>query len=142
MWDNVPDTDINIAVDKLWTGDNISINNFAGAAKIINKKGVNEIRMVGNFKADKSHNKKNKYLKLEYVPRSNNEHYLSIDSNDAGATLRFLHLYDYMRGGNLKIEAKRGSDKKIIGHAKARNFNLVKTNIFAKLLTLTSFPDY
>lgn len=139
MWDNVPDTDISIAVDKLWTEDNISINNFAGSAKIINKKGINEIRMVGNFKPDKSHNKENKYLKLDYVPRSNNEHFLSIDSNDAGATLRFLHLYNYMQGGSLRIEAKRDADKKIIGHAKARNFNLVKTNIFAKLLTLTSF---
>ncbi len=139
IWSKTPNTDINIAVDKLWTGEDIFINNFAGSAKIINKKGIEEIHVVGNFKPSNKNSQKESYLKLDYSPRSNNEYFFRIDSNDAGATLKFLHFYKYMRGGSLTVEAKRGADKKIIGHAKARNFNLVKTNILAKLLSLTSF---
>lgn len=138
-WDNVPNTDINIAVDKLWTNDKVSIRNVAGTAKVVNKVGINEIHLVGNFKPDKKNPNKKSYLKLDYIPRPDKEYLLSVDSNDAGSTLRFLRLYDYARGGSLSINAKRGADKKFVGHAKARNFNMVKTNVFAKLLTLASF---
>lgn len=138
MWEDSPNTDINIAVDKLWTNDSVSIRNFAGNAKIRNKIGVSELHLVGNFKSPKNNPKHKPYLKLDYVPRANNEYLLSIDSNDAGSTLRFLRIYDYVRGGSLSINGKRGADKKFVGHAKARDFNLVKTNVFAKLLTLAS----
>ncbi len=138
-WDSTPDTEINIAVDRLWTNDNISIRNFAGSAKILNKIGIKDIHLVGNFKSPKNDSKYRPYLKLDYNPRPNNEYLLSIDSNDAGSTLRFLRIYDYVRGGNLSINAKRDSNKKFVGHAKARDFNLIKTNVFAKLLTLASF---
>ncbi len=138
MWENSPNADINIAVDKLWTNDNISIRNFAGSAKIRTKIGVNELHLVGNFKSPKNNPKHRPYLKLDYIPRANNEYLLSIDSNDAGSTLRFLRIYDYVRGGRLSINAKRNADKKFVGHAKARDFNLMKTNVFAKLLTLAS----
>ena len=53
--------------------------------------------------------------------------------------LKFLRVYDYFKGGTLNIDAKRGADKVIIGHAKARNINLTKTGVFVKLLTLASF---
>ena len=139
IWENTPNTDISIAVDKLWTNDKVSIRNVAGNAKILNNIGVHEMHLVGNFKPNKNNPKYKPYLKLDYIPRPNNEYLLSIDSNNAGSTLRFLRLYDYMRGGTLSINAKRGADKKFVGHAKARDFNLVKTNIFAKLLTLASF---
>ena len=138
IWENTPNTDISIAVDRLWTNPDISIRNFAGSASIKNKIGIDNMHLVGNFKSS-TNSKQKSYLKLDYIPRKNNEHLLSIDSNDAGSTLKFLRLYDYVRGGTLSINAKRGADKKIVGHAKARDFNLVKTNIFAKLLTLASF---
>jgi hypothetical protein len=138
-WDNIPDTDISIAVDRLWTNPDISIRNFAGSAKIINKVGIHEMHVVGNFKPKKSNSKQKPFLKLDYTPRPNNEYLLAIDSNDAGSTMRFLRLYDYVRGGTLSINAKRGSDKKFVGYAKARDFNLIETNLFAKLLTLASF---
>lgn len=138
LWAATPNTDINIAVDKLWTNSDVVIRNFAGTAKILNKVGIHEMHLVGNFKSSKSKSKQNSYLKLDYIPRPNKEYLLSIDSNDAGSTLKFLRLYDYVRGGRLSINAKRGADKKFVGHAKARDFNLVKTNVFAKLLTLAS----
>ena len=139
IWENTPDTDINIAVDKLWTNDAVSIRNFAGNAKILNKIGVQEMHLVGSFKPHKNTPNDTPYLKLDYTPRPNNEYLLSVDSNDAGSTLKFLRLYDYMRGGTLSINAKKGADKKFVGHAKARDFNVVKTNVLAKLLTLASF---
>ena len=142
MWDTTPDTDINIAVDKLWTNDKVSIRNFAGSAQILNKIGINEMHLVGNFKSNKNNPNHKPYLKLDYTPRPNKEYLLSIDSNDAGSTLRFLRLYDYVRGGYLSINGKRGADKKFIGHAKARDFNVIKTNVFAKLLTLASFTGF
>lgn len=140
-WDNIPDTDVNIAVDKLWTASDIYTSNFAGRAKVINKVGIDEMHLVGNFKQQPSSKKANSrpYLKLDYIPRGKQEYLLSVDSNDAGSALKFLRIYDYLKGGNLSIEAKRGADKVMIGHAKARNFNLTKTGVLVKLLTLASF---
>lgn len=140
MWDNIPDTDVSIAVDKLWTATNIYTSSFAGRAKILNKTGVEEMHLVGSFKPQTVSKKSAlPHFKLDYVPRSNKEYLLSIDSNDAGSTLKFLRIYDYLKGGNLTIEAKQGSNKAMIGHAKARNFNLTKTGVLVKLLTLASF---
>ncbi|MBE6467133.1 MAG: DUF3971 domain-containing protein [Alphaproteobacteria bacterium] len=139
IWENTPNTNINIAVDKLWTNDKVSIRNFAGSAKILNKIGVDEMHLVGDFKPNKKTPDKKLYLKLDYTPRPNGEYLLNVESNDAGKTLRFLRVYDYVRGGNLSINGKRRADKKFIGHAKVRDFNVVKTNVFAKLLTLASF---
>ncbi len=140
-WDNVPDSEINIAVDKLWTSPEIYTSSFAGTARIINKIGVDEMHLVGNFKptSGKSSAKERPYLKLDYVPRVGKEYLLQVDSNDAGSALKFLRVYDYFKGGTLSVEAKRGADKTMIGHAKARNFKLIKTGVFTKLLTLASF---
>ena len=65
--------------------------------------------------------------------------YLTIDSNAAGNTLRFLHIYDDIHGGNLKIEARRDADKMFIGHAKIRDYSLHNTPVLVKLLTVASF---
>lgn len=139
MWEDIPNTDISIAVDQLWTDADVSVSNFAGSAKIINKIGIDDMHLVGNFKSANRQAKIPLYLKLDYNKRPNDEYLLTIDSNDAGSALKFLHLYDYINGGRLNISAKRGADKKFVGHIKARDFNVVKTNVFAKLLTLASF---
>lgn len=139
-WDNIPDAEINIAVDRLWTANDIYTSSFAGTARILNKIGVDEMHLVGNFKSDSSKKSKERpYLKLDYTPRADKEYLLQIDSNDAGSALKFLRVYDYFKGGTLTIEAKRSADKVMIGHAKARNFNLTKTGVLVKLLTLASF---
>ena len=80
--EDVTDTDIFIAVNNLWTNPHVPVTNFAGSAKLLNGIGVNEIHMVGNY-----NNNKKSVLKFDYVPRPNKEFLLSVDSNDAGATL-------------------------------------------------------
>lgn len=133
-WENTPDVDINIAVNRLWTNSDVSVTGFAGSAQLRNGVGVHEIHMIGNYDNNRSMN-----LKVDYVPRPNKEWLLSVSSNHAGNTLRFLRIYNDMHGGNLQIEAKRGADKQFIGHAKIRDFSLHNTPVLAKLLTVASF---
>ena len=128
------DADIFIAVNNLWTNPHIAVTNFAGSAKLVNGIGIQEIHVVGNYKTGQ-----NSMLKFDYVPRPNKEFYLSVDSNDAGATMKVLRIYDDMQGGNLKIEARRNIDKAFIGHAKIRDFNIHNTPLVAKFLTVASF---
>ena len=78
-------------------------------------------------------------LKVDYVPKPNKEFYLTVKSNSAGNTLRFLRIYSDLYGGNLQIEAKRRADKLLIGHAKIRDFSIHNTPVLAKLLTVASF---
>jgi hypothetical protein len=132
--EDVTDTDINIAVNRLWTNPTVSVRNFAGSAKLRNGIGIEEMHLIGNYGSSPK-----SYLKLDYEPRPNKEHMLSIDSNDAGDTLKVLHIYENMRGGRLNIQALRQADKKIVGHAKIRNFSVHNTPILAKLLTVASF---
>ena len=128
------DADIFIAVNNLWTNPQMAITNFAGNAKLRNGIGIEEIHIVGNYNTSKK-----SMLKFDYIPRPNNEFYLDVDSNDAGATLKVLRLYDDMQDGNLKIEARRNKDKALIGHAKIRNFYIHNTPLVAKFLTVASF---
>ena len=131
--ENVPDTDVFISVNQLWTNPKTSIRNVAASANFKNGIGLDEMHVFGNFGTDKSIK-----LKLDYAPRPNNEHMLFIDSNNAGSTLRVLRLYDNMTGGILKIEAKRDQNKNFIGHARIRDFSIHNTPLLAKILTLAS----
>lgn len=133
-WAEVTDTDINIAVNYLWTNPKVAVRNFAGNAKLRHGIGIDELHLIGNYgNAPKS------FLKLDYAPHINKEYMLSVESNDAGDTLRVLRIYDDMRGGRLDIKARRTADKKIIGHAKIRRFSLHNTPVLTKLLTVASF---
>ena len=132
--EHVTDTDIFIAVNNLWTTPQLPITNFAGSAQLRNGIGVNEIHLIGNYSNDQR-----KRIKFDYVPRPNNEFLLSVDSNDAGATLKALRVYDNMKNGIIQIEARRTKDKNFIGHAKIRNFSIYNTPVIAKLLTVASF---
>lgn len=127
-------TDIFMTVNSLWTNKNTPIQNFAGSSKIRKGIGINELHMVGNYGIDKSIK-----LKLDYIPKDNKEHYLSIDSNNAGSTLKVLRLYDNMVGGTMKIEARRQADKKFIGHMQVRDFSIQNAPVMAKLLSVASF---
>ena len=132
--ENVNNTDIFITVNSLWTNDTTPIKNFAGSAKLRKGTGIDEVNIVGNYGIDKSIK-----LNLSYVPRGQKEHYLSINSNNAGSTLKVLRLYDNMVGGTLKIEARRMQDKKFIGHATVRDFSIQNAPVMAKLLSVASF---
>lgn len=131
---DVVDAEIFIAVNSLWTNNDTPIKNFAGSAIFRNGIGIDEVHMVGNYGTDKSIK-----LKLDYVPRPEGEHLLSIDSNNAGSTLRVLRLYENMSGGILKIEGKHSTDNGFIGHAQIRDFSIKNTPLLAKLLTVASF---
>lgn len=132
--EKVNNTDIFITVNSLWTNKSTPIQNFAGSAKLKYGVGIDEIHLVGNYGVDKSIK-----VNLDYSPRGNKEHYLSIDSNNAGSTLKVLHLYDNMVGGTLKLEARRSADKKFIGHATVRDFSIQDAPVIAKLLSVASF---
>ena len=86
-------TDIFMTVNSLWTNNTTPIQNFAGSAKIRKGIGMEELHMVGNYGIDKSIK-----LKLDYIPKGNKEHYLSIDSNNAGSTFKVVRLDDNMVG--------------------------------------------
>ncbi len=133
--EKVKNSKINIAVNKLWTAKDAVINNFAGVVELEQSKGIKEMHMVGNF-IGKGH----KFLKFDYIPR-NEEHLLSVESNDAGATLKFLRIYDNMRSGMLRIEAKRDKNKEMVGHALIREANLYNTPVLAKVLSLASLTS-
>lgn len=132
-WENVPDTDVFIAVNSLWTNEFVSVKNFAGSAQLRNGIGIQEMHLIGNFGGNQK-----KYLKLDYTPRPDKEYLLAIDSNDAGSTMKFLRIYDDMRGGRLSINARRDKDKTFVGHAKIRDFSIHNTPVLAKLLTVAS----
>lgn len=127
-------TDIFIALNSLWTNNSTPIKNFAGSIKLREGVGIEEAHFVGNYGIDKSIK-----LKLDYTPISGHEHYLSIDSNNAGSTLKVLRLYENMVGGTMKIEARRAKDKKFTGHAQIRDFSIQDAPVITKLLTVASF---
>ena len=131
---SAPNTEIFIAVNSLWTNPDTPIKNFAGSAVLKTGIGIDDAHLIGNYGSDKSVK-----FTLDYSPKSNGEHYLSIDSNNAGSTLRVLRLYENMNGGILKIEAKKDLNENIIGHAKIRDFKISDTPLLAKLLTVASF---
>ncbi len=130
---NVDNTDIYIAVNNLWTNPNVPITNFAGSAFLRKGEGVSEVHMVGNYG-----NSKEVRINADYVPRPGGEYLLSVNSNNAGSTLKVLRIYDYMSGGNLVIEARRNKNKEFVGHAKIRDFSIHNTPVLAKLLTVAS----
>ena len=109
------------------------IKNFAGSAKLVKGVGIYEMHLIGNF----GYNKK-AMLKFDYIPKPNKEFLLTIDSNDAGRTMKFLRLYDNMQGGILSIIGKRDAEKNFIGHGKIRDFSLHNTGVLTKLLSVAS----
>ena len=90
--------------------------------------------MFGNYGKNKSIK-----VQLEYKPIAGKEHLLTIDSNNAGSTLKVLRLYENMVGGTMKIEARRAADKKFVGHAQVRDFSIQNAPVITKLLTVGSF---
>lgn len=130
--EDVMDTDIVVGVNKLWTNNNIPVTNFAGKAELRKGIGLHRLNLVGNYGSSRDVK-----MKLDFEPRGS-EYILNIDSNNAGSTLKVLRLYDHMRGGNLKIEAKRDKYKNFKGQARMWDFALSDTPIFAKILSIAS----
>ncbi len=134
--EDVIDTDIVIGVNKLWTNAVVPITNFAGKVELRNGIGLHRMNMVGDYGFSRDVK-----MKLSFEPRGE-EYMLTIDSNNAGSTLKVLRLYDNMKGGNLKIEAKRDKYKNFRGHASVRDFALVNMPVFAKVLSVASLSGF
>lgn len=130
--EDVMDTDIVVGVNRLWTNNNVPVTNFAGKAEIRHGIGLHRLNLIGNYGTSRDVK-----MKLDFEPRGS-EYMLVVDSNNAGSTLKVLRLYENMRGGNLKIEAKRDKYKNFKGYAKMRDFSLVNTPVFAKVLSVAS----
>ncbi|MCM1323881.1 MAG: DUF3971 domain-containing protein [Acetobacter sp.] len=130
--EDIMDTDIVVGVNKLWTNNNVPVTNFAGKAELRNGIGLHRLNLVGNYGSSREVK-----MKLDFEPRGS-DYLLTVDSNNAGSTLKVLRLYDNMRGGNLKIEAKRDKYRNIKGHAKMWDFALSDTPVVAKVLSLAS----
>ena len=78
--------------------------------------------------------------KIEHVHEHGDVHGHAHDKSLAESSQHAKNIvYKDMHGGNLHIEAKRGSDKMLIGHAKIRDFSIHNTPVLAKLLTVASF---
>ncbi len=122
-------SDIFIAVDKLWTNDDIYISNVGVNASYKDNEWT-KIQAIGNFSE--------KNIKLDYLPRGNGSYSIFAEADDAGKALQALRLYDNVKGGFLKIDGIYDSDDKMKGLIKIRGLRLTKTPILAKLLNVSS----
>ncbi len=130
--EEVTDTDAFIVVNKLWTNAEVPVTNFTGSGVLRKGVGFKEVHMLGNYGGKGS-------FKLDYAPKPNGEFLLSVESNNAGSTLKVLRAYEHMQGGTLNIEAKRNVDKEFTGYIKVRDFSIHNTPVLAKVLTVASF---
>lgn len=62
---------------------------------------------------------------------------ISLQSNDAGAILRFLDFYDKMRGGKITVGLAGQGDGPLSGQIDARNFAIINEPRLAKIVSST-----
>jgi hypothetical protein len=83
-------------------------------------------------------------LVMRYVPIEGGKHDLSIVSDDAGAALRVLDIYDDVRGGKLKVigtAIDSEPQRPLTGKAEIQDFRLVNQSGLMRLFSLTGFID-
>lgn len=61
---------------------------------------------------------------------------VSLQSNDAGAILRFFDFYDKMRGGKITVGLAGQGNGPLSGQIDARNFSIINEPRLAKLFLL------
>lgn len=117
---------------RVWIGPGRALTNVAGAAhydgtvwrSIVLEGGVGEKGSI----------------KLRLDPE-NGHRFLSIESNDAGATLGAFDIYDKMRGGTLRITGRFNDthpDRPLVGVGTVSDFRVVKAPGIAKVLSIAS----
>ncbi len=83
---------------------------------------------------------KNRAVKAVYQDNARDQT-VTLDSNDAGALLRTIGIFDNLTGGRLVLKAKKqGRDEAAAwrGHVAVTDFRIAKAPILARLLTLAS----
>ncbi len=80
---------------------------------------------------------------LHYGPASKGTHQLSVDTDDLGATLRALHLFDRIHGGRVAIKgqiAGTAPDAPLRATIEVKNFTVQDAPVLAHLLAAASLP--
>jgi hypothetical protein len=83
-------------------------------------------------------------LTMTYLPVEGGRHHLSIKSNDAGAALRVLDIFDNVRGGKLDVFGDATDSephRPLTGKAEIQDFRLVNQSGLVRLFSLTGFID-
>lgn len=124
--------DVRFALDRLWIGRSAPLTAARGA-----------VRYDGNFWdfADIDATAGEAPLSIDYALRSDGNRELKIDTQDGGAALAALGLYENARGGKLLITGvgePSGEGRMTTGKFEFTNFNVVRAPVFAQLLNLVS----
>jgi len=83
-------------------------------------------------------------LVMTYLPVEGGKHHLSITSNDAGAALRVLDIFDDVQGGKLKVigdATDSEPQRPLKGKAEIQDFRLINQTGLVRLFSLTGFID-
>jgi len=83
-------------------------------------------------------------LTMTYLPVEGGRHHLSIKSNDAGAALRVLDIFDNVQGGKLDVFGDATDSephRPLTGKAEIQDFRLVNQSALVRLFSLTGFID-
>jgi hypothetical protein len=83
-------------------------------------------------------------LVMRYVPIDGGKHDLSIVSDDAGAALRVLDIFDDVQGGRLKVigtAIDSEPQRPLTGKAEIQDFRLINQSGLMRLFSLTGFID-
>ncbi|HWA45571.1 MAG TPA: AsmA-like C-terminal domain-containing protein [Hypericibacter adhaerens] len=83
-------------------------------------------------------------LTMTYLPVEGGRHHLSIKSNDAGAALRVLDIFDDVQGGRLDVfgdATDSEPNRPLTGKAEIQDFRLINQSGLVRLISLTGFID-
>jgi AsmA-like protein/uncharacterized protein DUF3971 len=83
-------------------------------------------------------------LKMTYLPVEGGRHHLSIKSDDAGAALRVLDIFDDVQGGKLDVygdAVDSEPQRPLTGKAEIQDFRLINQSGLVRLFSLTGFID-
>jgi hypothetical protein len=84
------------------------------------------------------------YVSITYQPMGTNKHSLVVESNNGGAVLRALGIFNNAQGGALRIDAQtrivaKSKKHMLEGEGILRDFVAIKTPVLTKVLSLVSF---
>jgi hypothetical protein len=83
-------------------------------------------------------------LTMSYLPVEGGNHHLSIKSDDAGAALRVLDIFDDVKGGKLVVYGDAVDSvpqRPLTGRAEIQDFRLINQSGLVRLFSLTGFID-
>ncbi len=125
---------LDLVLDHVWLHGNEFIKSMTLDLKRINNRSE-RIISKGNLKDGSS------FAMTYDQPKGTLGYHLNLQAANAGEFLRAIDLYDYMEGGRLRVEGKRASsnpEEFLEGRIFLDDFRVIKTPLFAKILSLAS----